>query len=216
MNYFRLAEAKGVFKELDGWIRRRLRLILWRQWKRTHTWARNLMWLGLDNERAWRSVTNGYGPWWNAGASHMNLALPKDALVRWDSCHRKINTGDFNVQHEPPCMEPCARWCGRTGVTPFLSHAGRKHSNNLFIRIVWSPRPTDLDRLPCSPENIPRQLDTIRLHRSLLQDGKQAACWEEPEIVGNIGIFPPWRSSKTLSAKAGKYYSSPTNTNGSS
>ena len=29
MNYFRLAEVKGVFKELDGWIRRRLRLILW-------------------------------------------------------------------------------------------------------------------------------------------------------------------------------------------
>ena len=95
MNYFRLAEAKGVFKELDGWIRRRLRLILWRQWKRTHTWARNLMWLGLDNERAWRSVTNGYGPWWNAGASHMNLALPKRrfgalGLVSPQDQHRRL------------------------------------------------------------------------------------------------------------------------------
>ena len=38
---------------------------------------------GLREERAWRSATNGRGPWWNAGASHMNEALPKtffDAL----------------------------------------------------------------------------------------------------------------------------------------
>jgi len=39
--------------------------------------------LGLGEERAWRSATNGRGPWWNAGASHINQALPKkyfDAL----------------------------------------------------------------------------------------------------------------------------------------
>jgi hypothetical protein len=32
--------------------------------------------LGLDAERARLSARNGQGPWWNAGASHMNLALP--------------------------------------------------------------------------------------------------------------------------------------------
>ena len=32
---------------------------------------------GLNEERAWRSATNGRGPWWNAGASHMNEAFPK-------------------------------------------------------------------------------------------------------------------------------------------
>ena len=77
VNYFRLAEVKGVFEQLDQWIRRRLRCILWRQWKRVYTRARNLMKRGLDEERAWRSATNGRGPWWNAGASHMNQALPK-------------------------------------------------------------------------------------------------------------------------------------------
>jgi RNA-directed DNA polymerase len=34
VNYFRFAQVKGVFEELDGWIRRKLRGILWRQWKR--------------------------------------------------------------------------------------------------------------------------------------------------------------------------------------
>jgi RNA-directed DNA polymerase len=74
LQYFRLAEAKGVFEELDGWMRRKLRCVLWRQWKRPRTRLRRLMQRGLDPERAWRSASNGRGPWWNAGASHMNDA----------------------------------------------------------------------------------------------------------------------------------------------
>ncbi|MBI3709342.1 MAG: group II intron reverse transcriptase/maturase [Proteobacteria bacterium] len=74
MQYFRLAEAKGVFEELDGWMRRKLRCLLWRQWKRPATRAKRLMQRGLDRLRAWQSAYNGRGPWWNAGASHMNEA----------------------------------------------------------------------------------------------------------------------------------------------
>jgi RNA-directed DNA polymerase len=74
MQYYRLAEAKGVFEEFDGWMRRKLRCVLWRQWKRPRTRAKRLVQRGLDPERAWRSAYNGRGPWWNAGASHMNDA----------------------------------------------------------------------------------------------------------------------------------------------
>jgi group II intron reverse transcriptase/maturase len=77
IHYFRLAEVKGIFEELDGWIRRKLRCIRWRQWKRSLTRAKQLMKLGLKEVRAWTSATNGRGAWWNAGASHMNAALPK-------------------------------------------------------------------------------------------------------------------------------------------
>jgi len=69
--------GKGIFEELDGWIRRKLRCILWRQWKRSYTRAKNLMKRGLGETRAWLSATNGRGPWWNSGASHMNEAFPK-------------------------------------------------------------------------------------------------------------------------------------------
>jgi len=82
INYFRLAEVKGVFEELDGWIRRKLRNILWRQWKRPWTRARKLMQRGLGEDRAWRSATNGRGPWWNSGASHMNQAFPRNFFDR--------------------------------------------------------------------------------------------------------------------------------------
>lgn len=82
VNYFQLAEVKGVFEELDGWIRRKLRCVIWRQWKRPYTRAKNLMRRGLAEDRAWRSASNGRGPWWNSGASHMNDAFRKSYFDR--------------------------------------------------------------------------------------------------------------------------------------
>jgi RNA-directed DNA polymerase len=70
------AEVKGIFEELDGWVRRKLRSVLWRQCKRRRTRAKALIRLGIARERAYCSAFNGRGPWWNAGASHMNQALP--------------------------------------------------------------------------------------------------------------------------------------------
>lgn len=77
INYFRLAENKGFAEELDQWVRRRLRLIAWRQWKRSWTRFKNLMKRGIAEGRAAASAFNGRGPWYNSGASHMNHALPK-------------------------------------------------------------------------------------------------------------------------------------------
>jgi RNA-directed DNA polymerase len=75
--YFRLAQVKGTFEDLDGWLRRKMRCILWRQWKRPHTRATKLRQRGLEEARARQSASNGRGPWWNAGASHMNDAYRK-------------------------------------------------------------------------------------------------------------------------------------------
>jgi RNA-directed DNA polymerase len=80
--YFKLTETKTALEELDGWIRRKLRCLMWRQWKRPHTRALNLMQARLTEERSWRSATNQRGPWWNAGASHMNAGFPKSFFDR--------------------------------------------------------------------------------------------------------------------------------------
>jgi RNA-directed DNA polymerase len=82
VGYFRLADVKASFEELDGWIRRKLRCILWRQWKRPRTRFKKLRRLGLDEARAATSAYNGRGPWWNAGASHMNHAVPNAVFRR--------------------------------------------------------------------------------------------------------------------------------------
>jgi RNA-directed DNA polymerase len=76
VSYYRKSEVRNVFEQLDQWIRRKLRVILWRQWKRNWTRAKELIRRGLSPEQAWTSATNGRGPWWNAGASHMNRAVP--------------------------------------------------------------------------------------------------------------------------------------------
>lgn len=80
VSYYRKCEVRRVFEELDKWIRRRLRALLWRQWKRPRTRLRELLRRGLEPEQARIGTTNGRGPWWNAGASHMNRAVPTRVL----------------------------------------------------------------------------------------------------------------------------------------
>ncbi|WP_317848737.1 group II intron maturase-specific domain-containing protein, partial [Pseudomonas sp. GL-B-16] len=79
--YFKLIQSKRAFEELDGWVRHKLRCVIWRQWKRPSTRARNLIRLGLSRARACISAFNGRGPWWSSGAAHLNQALPKKL---WD------------------------------------------------------------------------------------------------------------------------------------
>jgi RNA-directed DNA polymerase len=74
--YFRMSDVYVSFEELDGWLRRKLRCVLWRQWKRPWTRRARLIARGLDEATASVSAYNGHGPWWNAGASHMNRAIP--------------------------------------------------------------------------------------------------------------------------------------------
>jgi RNA-directed DNA polymerase len=93
--YFRLTETKRAIEDLDGWIRHKLRCLMWRQWKRVYTRARRLIARGLDRTRAWQSATNGRGPWWNSGASHMHAAFPKawfdtQGLASLVDTHRRL------------------------------------------------------------------------------------------------------------------------------
>ena len=78
--YYRLSGVKAAFEALDEWLRRKLRCIAWRQWRRARTCFKALCRAGLDQARAAASAYNGHGPWWNAGASHMNQALPTRTL----------------------------------------------------------------------------------------------------------------------------------------
>ena len=95
MHYFRLDETSRVIEELDAWVRKRMRVILWRQWKHPKTRERRMIQRGLAPERAWRSSVNGRGPWWNAGARHLVEALPpryftQMGLVSLVATHRRL------------------------------------------------------------------------------------------------------------------------------
>ena len=82
INYFKLAEVKTFAKDLDGWIRRRLRNIKWRQWKRPWKRKQELQKRGLSEKNAVMGAFNKRGPWWNSGMSHMNMAFPKSYFAK--------------------------------------------------------------------------------------------------------------------------------------
>jgi len=93
--YFRLAEVKNSFEALDEWLRRRIRCILWRQWKKPRTRRKRLVARGVDQETARLSAGNGRGPWWNSRSAHLHLALPtrtlrKMGLVSLIEEHRRL------------------------------------------------------------------------------------------------------------------------------
>ena len=79
----RLTEVKQPFINLDQWIRRRLRKLLWRQWKKPKTSYKKMVQLGVKADRAKKAVAGGRGPWYNAGASHMHAAVPNRLLEKW-------------------------------------------------------------------------------------------------------------------------------------
>ena len=95
MGYFQHTQGLRAIETLDEWVRRRLRCLLWRQWKRPAARVRHMRQRGLAADRAWRSAMNGRGPWWNAGASHMSVARPNTffthmGLASLVSTHRRL------------------------------------------------------------------------------------------------------------------------------
>lgn len=62
VNYFRIAKAKSKMEELDGWIRMRLRMGIWKQWKRPATRVKHLKRLGINPQKAyeWANSRKGY------------------------------------------------------------------------------------------------------------------------------------------------------------
>lgn len=67
VNYFALAETPSVFDDLEEWLRRRLRLCLWRQWRRARTRYRELRSLGASVRDARQLASTYHGPWRIAG-----------------------------------------------------------------------------------------------------------------------------------------------------
>lgn len=63
VNYFRIADMKAVARELDGWIRRRIRLCYWKQWKKISTKHNELVKLGIDDGKAWEFANTRKGYW---------------------------------------------------------------------------------------------------------------------------------------------------------
>jgi len=75
LGYYQLADTPSVLAKLDGWIRRRLRMIRWKEWKKVKTKHRNLTKLGIKPNKAWEWANTRLGFWRIAKSPILDRAL---------------------------------------------------------------------------------------------------------------------------------------------
>lgn len=74
--YFALADTFSVFEELDEWLRRRLRQVRWKEWKKRIGRLRGLIARGIPARQARRWAAPNRGPWCMAGTPILHWAFP--------------------------------------------------------------------------------------------------------------------------------------------
>ena len=94
VNYFHIADMQRNAGDLDGWIRRRIRMCYWKQWKRIKTKHDNLVRLGLDTSKAWEFANTRKGSWCIAGSVILKHALSNECLEKmgFPSISRRLSS----------------------------------------------------------------------------------------------------------------------------
>jgi len=80
IQYFGIADMKTLMYELNQWVRRRLRMYIWKQWKRTWTKAQNLIRLGATKHNAWIWAKTHKSYWRIAGSATLNTTITNERL----------------------------------------------------------------------------------------------------------------------------------------
>ena len=141
--YFALAETPSVFDEVDEWLRRRLRQVRWKEWKRFAARRRNLRALGIPERQA-RHLGGqpegllAHGGLRSAPAGPCRTGTgPTSAWCR--SATVFVASGSTG---EPPDADPHVRWCGRgrCDAAPYPIPAA-------VTQLEWKQRPDELGAL---------------------------------------------------------------------
>ena len=82
VNYFKLANMKSLLLEIDGWYRRRLRMVIWKQWKRIRTRFQNLMKLGISRFQAMMFSNTRKSYWRTAKSPILQTSIDNESLQK--------------------------------------------------------------------------------------------------------------------------------------
>jgi len=82
VNYFSIADMKGTVQKLDEWIRRRLRLCFWKQWKKIKTKHDNLVKLGIESSKAWQYANTRKSYWRISNSFILSCTITNDYLKK--------------------------------------------------------------------------------------------------------------------------------------
>jgi group II intron reverse transcriptase/maturase len=82
VNAFRMASIHGKLKELDGWLRNRLRYCIWHHWKKPERKRKNLIRLGIDHDHAYAWSRSRMGGWAIAQSPILGTTITIDRLKK--------------------------------------------------------------------------------------------------------------------------------------
>jgi len=96
INYYKLADMKKLMQTLDEWLRRRIRMCYWKQWKKIRTKFRNLQKLGATKQKAWEHANTRKGYWRTSNSPILattitNAKLKKAGLVSLSEVYAKVS-----------------------------------------------------------------------------------------------------------------------------
>jgi group II intron reverse transcriptase/maturase len=96
VNYFKMAKMKSKLQVLDEWLRSRIRMCYWKQWKKIRTKFKNLRKLGADKQKAWEYANTRKGYWRTSHSPILaktitNARLKKSGLISLTETYMRLS-----------------------------------------------------------------------------------------------------------------------------
>ena len=82
LGYYAMADMDKYLKDLNSWLRRRIRMYIWKQWKLPRTRVENLKKLGMSDKKAYMNGNTRKGYWAVAGSGILNTTITNERLER--------------------------------------------------------------------------------------------------------------------------------------
>jgi len=82
INYFKIADMKMLLKRTDEWMRRRIRMVYWKQWKRVRTRFKMLKQFGINEYKAWEFANTRKGYWRISNSPILSCSLDNNTLAK--------------------------------------------------------------------------------------------------------------------------------------
>ena len=160
MNYFGISHTYKMVRERDEWLRRRVRLYHWKQWKQPRTRRRNLIKLGADPDTVHMATRSRKGYWRMSANSIVHRALnnqwlKEQGVPEMRDIWIKLHYGDGSTAVPKVCLEPPGAADRRETASQRLPE-GRAQRGKPACRVVWvgwqaqSCHPDPIERVRCA------------------------------------------------------------------
>lgn len=97
INYFKIADVRTFLSDTDEWMRRRIRMVYWKQWKRVRTRFKMLQTFGIYKQKAWEFANTRKGYWRISGSPILSKSLNNSKLkefgfIFFSDYYRQVTT----------------------------------------------------------------------------------------------------------------------------